>query len=64
MLFRSERDPGAVVRFLADRGVEPVEWAGWTLLDAHERALGAPQGRERIKVVPRSEMFAIMRGER
>ena len=59
-----ERDPGAVVRFLADRGVEPVEWAGWTLLDAHERALGAPQGRERIKVVPRSEMLAIMRGER
>ena len=59
-----ERDPGAVATFLAERGVVPVEWAGWTLLDAHERALGAPQGRERIKVVPRAEMLAIMRGER
>ena len=59
-----ERDVGAVVAFLTERGVQPVEWSGWTLLDAHERALGAPQGRERIKVVPRAEMLAIMRGER
>lgn len=57
-----ERDPGAVVAFLAERGVHPVEWSGWTLLDAHEQALGAPHGRERIKVVPREEMLAIMRG--
>ena len=59
-----ERDPEAVVALLAERGVEPVEWSGWTLLDAYERALGAPQGRERVKVVPRAEMLAIMRGER
>ncbi|MEZ0070354.1 hypothetical protein ABIA32_006407, partial [Streptacidiphilus sp. MAP12-20] len=25
--------------------------------DAHERALGAPEGRERVKVVPRDEML-------
>ena len=57
-----ERDPDAVLRFLTERGVEPIAWEGWTLLDEHERALGAAQGRERIKVVPREEMLAIMRG--
>jgi ferredoxin--NADP+ reductase len=56
-----ERDPGAVVAFLAERGVQPVEWSGWELLDAHEQSLGAPHGRDRIKVVPREEMLAIMR---
>ena len=59
-----ERDPGAVTAFLAEREVEPVEWAGWMLLDAWERELGAPHGRDRIKVVPRDEMLAIMRGGR
>ncbi|NLE71873.1 MAG: FAD-dependent oxidoreductase [Actinomycetales bacterium] len=59
-----ERDPGAVEAFLAERGVEPVTWEGWTLLDAYERELGAPHGRERIKVVPREEMLAIMRAGR
>ena len=58
-----ERDPRAFVELLAARGVEPVEWSGWMLLDAHEQALGAPHGRERIKVVPREEMLAIMRGD-
>jgi ferredoxin--NADP+ reductase len=56
------RDPQAIVATLAERGVVPVEWSGWTLLDAHEQALGSPHGRERIKVVPREEMLAIMRG--
>ena len=56
-----ERDPDAVVAFLAEREVEPVEWSGWMLLDAWERELGAPHGRERIKVVPREEMLEIMR---
>ena len=59
-----ERDPGAVVAFLAERGVAPVEWSGWMLLDAHEQALGAPHGRDRIKVVPREEMLAVIRGPR
>ena len=58
-----ERDPGAFVALLASRGVRPVEWSGWMLLDAHEQALGQPHGRERIKVVPREEMLDIMRGD-
>ncbi len=59
-----ERDPAAIVDLLTARGVHPVEWSGWMLLDAHEQALGQPHGRERIKVVPREEMLAIMRGDR
>ena len=53
--------PEAVTEFLAGKGVEYVEWSGWELLDAHERALGEAEGRQRIKVVPREEMVAISR---
>jgi ferredoxin--NADP+ reductase len=59
----TQPDPGAVLEFLTERGVRPVEWSGWELLDAYERALGEQQGRERIKVVPREEMVRISRGE-
>jgi len=60
----AEREPGAITALLAERGVGHVEWDGWTMLDAYEQALGAPHGRERIKLVPREEMLAVMRGER
>lgn len=59
-----ERDPGAVVALLVGRGVAPVQWAGWMLLDAYEQSLGAARGRDRIKVVPREEMLEITRGSR
>src|SRR5690606_22431716 len=56
-------DPEAIVEFLRERGVDHVEWSGWELLDAYERSLGEPHGRERIKVVPREGMIRIARGE-
>lgn len=59
-----ERAPAAVIDFLDDRGVRPITWSAWELLDEHERGLGVPQGRERIKVVPREEMVAIALGDR
>ncbi|WP_159791646.1 FAD-dependent oxidoreductase [Puerhibacterium puerhi] len=55
-------DPQAVLDFLVERGVEPVQWADFELLDAHEKSLGEPHGRERVKVVPREEMLQIARG--
>lgn len=55
----SERDPQAVTALLAERGVDAIEWSGWQLLDAYERALGEVQGRERVKVVPREEMVDV-----
>ena len=48
--------------FLAQRGADTIEWSGWELLDAYERSLGAPQGRERVKVVPRDHMVAVALG--
>ncbi len=54
--------PDNVMRLLKDRGVEVIEWSQWEVLDAHERALGEAQGRERIKVVPREEMVNISLG--
>lgn len=58
-----ERDPEAVTAFLSERGVGHVEWSGWMLLDVWEQELGKAQGRERVKVVPREDMLAIVRGE-
>lgn len=46
----------SVVELLRSRGVEYTNLDGWHNLDAFEQALGAPEGRVRIKVVPRDEM--------
>ncbi|HEY8719191.1 FAD-dependent oxidoreductase [Pengzhenrongella sp.] len=59
----TEPSPAAVTDFLTSRGVPVVEWSGWEVLDAHEKALGEAEGRIRVKVVPRDEMTAIARGE-
>src|SRR5690606_24935080 len=51
--------PDNVMRLLKERGVDVIQWHDWEVLDAHERALGEADGRERIKVVPREEMVDI-----
>ena len=53
----------AIVTLLQQRGVRWTNLDGWHRLDQHEIALGEPEGRARIKVVPREEMVAISRGE-
>lgn len=58
--------PGDVDGFIArleDSDHKLTTWAGWELLDAYERKLGEPDGRERVKVVPREDMTAVSRGE-
>lgn len=52
-------DPAAVTAFLEERGVRWTTREGWHRLDAHEQALGAEQGRERIKVVERETMLDV-----
>ena len=56
-------DEGEIVDLLTERGVEYTTVDGWAALDAHEQALGEPQGRARIKVVDRDEMISISRGQ-
>ncbi|WP_280220247.1 FAD-dependent oxidoreductase, partial [Nocardia neocaledoniensis] len=50
-------DPDAVLEFLLAAGITFTTWDGWYRLDAHERALGEPEGRERVKVVDRVDML-------
>ena len=59
-----EPELDAVTELLTARGVQHVTWDGWVLLDAYERGLGVPHGRERIKLVPREDMLEVMRGLR
>ncbi|MEU8763960.1 FAD-dependent oxidoreductase [Streptomyces sp. NPDC048659] len=47
----------AVVSFLEGKGIAYTTWEGWYALDAAEKALGEPQGRERVKIVERDEML-------
>ncbi len=44
-------------RFLQSRGHRYTTWGDWLRLDAHERALGQLENRERIKVVDRDAML-------
>ncbi|MFB7589887.1 FAD-dependent oxidoreductase [Streptomyces sp. NPDC056169] len=47
----------AVVSFLEEKGITYTTWEGWYALDAAEKALGEPQGRERVKIVEREDML-------
>jgi len=53
----------SVVELLESRGIRYTNLDGWHALDAHEIALGEPEGRARIKVVDRDEMVAVSRRE-
>jgi len=58
----TQREPGDIVAYLNDKGINYLNWDDFERLDAHEMAAGAAQGRERVKVVPRDEMIAISKG--
>ena len=49
--------PDAILEHLSGSGIDYTTWEEWERLDAHEMALGAQQGRERVKVVPRTDMI-------
>ena len=51
----------AVIELLEGRGIRYTNLDGWHRLDEHEKALGEPHGRVRIKVVPRDEMVSVSR---
>ncbi|CCW14714.1 MULTISPECIES: FAD-dependent oxidoreductase [Rhodococcus] len=58
-LLNNPEDPSedAIVAFLEDKQLPYTTWQGWYRLDAHERSLGEAEGRERVKVVEREDMF-------
>jgi ferredoxin--NADP+ reductase len=48
---------GDLEQVLMDRGLPFVEYAGWQAIDAHERSLGEPHGRPRVKLVTWDELL-------
>jgi ferredoxin--NADP+ reductase len=52
------RGGGELDELLRARGVDFVEYAGWEAIDAHERGLGEPHGRPRIKLTSWDELLA------
>jgi ferredoxin--NADP+ reductase len=56
------RGQGTLEELLADRGAEPVLYAGWEALDRAERTAGEPQGRPRVKLCSWDELLAAARG--
>jgi ferredoxin--NADP+ reductase len=57
----AEPAEAAVIALLDSRGVKYTNLDGWHRLDDHEKSLGAPHGRDRIKVVDRDEMLRVSR---
>jgi ferredoxin--NADP+ reductase len=47
----------AVVELLAERGADPVVYAGWEAIDAVERGAGEPHGRPRVKLCTWDELL-------
>jgi ferredoxin/flavodoxin---NADP+ reductase len=55
------RDEEAVVTLLSERGVPVVTWDGWCAIDQAEVDLGRAQGRDRARIVQRSELLRVAR---
>ena len=51
------REPDAVVRFLAERGVIAVTWDGWLAIELAEIELGQQRGSARARIVQREALL-------
>jgi ferredoxin--NADP+ reductase len=52
-------DGAAIEAWLRTRVPALVTWHGWQAIDEHERSVGAPAGRPRVKLVRIPEMLAV-----
>ena len=52
---------GDLEALLVEHGLPFVEYAGWEAIDEHERGLGAPHGRPRVKLVTWDELLGRAR---
>jgi ferredoxin--NADP+ reductase len=50
-------DPDALLEAIRANGVHVVDYTGWEAIDAHERSLGEPTNRPRVKLVRREELL-------
>jgi ferredoxin--NADP+ reductase len=56
-----QSEGGELEDLLRARGTDFVEYAGWQAIDEHERALGEPLGRPRVKLTSWDELLAKAR---
>jgi ferredoxin/flavodoxin---NADP+ reductase len=56
-------EPAELITTLQGRGTTVVDYTGWEAIDAHERALGEPAGRPRVKLVRRQELLRRAAGD-
>jgi ferredoxin--NADP+ reductase len=56
-------DPTAVETLLRTRQPDLVTYAGWESIDRHERALGEPSGRPRVKLTRLDELLRVAASE-
>ncbi len=59
----SDPDATAVEALLRSRQPELVTYSGWEAIDNHERALGEPSGRPRVKLTSIEELLRIAAAE-
>jgi ferredoxin--NADP+ reductase len=52
-------DGAAIELLLRERQPELVTYSGWEAIDRHERALGEPSGRPRVKLTRIEEMLRV-----
>ncbi|HTZ86666.1 MAG TPA: FAD-dependent oxidoreductase [Solirubrobacteraceae bacterium] len=60
----SAPDARAVEALLRERQPELITYEGWEAIDRHERALGEPAGRPRVKLTAIEEMLRVAADER
>jgi ferredoxin--NADP+ reductase len=53
---------GDLEDLLMERGMPFIEYSGWEAIDRHERSLGAPHGRPRVKLVSWDELLGRASG--
>ena len=56
-------DPAAVEAMLYAKQPDLVTYSGWEAIDRHERALGEPAGRPRVKLTRIEEMLRVAAAE-
>jgi ferredoxin/flavodoxin---NADP+ reductase len=59
----SSPDAATVEALLRERQPELVTYSGWEAIDAHERALGEPSGRPRVKLTSIEELLRVAAAE-
>jgi ferredoxin--NADP+ reductase len=59
----STPDAGAIEALLRSRQPQLVTYSGWEAIDRHERALGEPAGRPRIKLTRIDELLQVAAAE-